>query len=179
MGRISPHHLDRRIAALTALTLLLLAAACSSGVGTASDEGTQSIQNGDSEFLDPEGIQAEYQQAASELELPPGFAFPGDMGWDENGSYEQGCGVSAAQNYWKWAWITEWLEQRGVNSEREAKALDVLMNEVPESWLMTEGNDGSARQYYNMCLEKAELGDPSGFQQYLDANSPDLIRTGE
>lgn len=77
------------------------------------------------------------------------------------------------------AWTIEWLEQRGKDPKREAKALDVLKNQVPKSDLMTTYCDQNTRDWYAKCLQQAELGDPSGFQQDIAVNDITVVREGE
>lgn len=167
------------------LVLCLLSACADSSTGEAEEVAVRQSagESGDSAavYLSYEKAGAEYEQAASELELPPSVVFPGWAHFyaDEAGSYEQGCGISAAQCYWQDAWIIEWLEQRGVDAEREAKALDVLENDVPQSELLTIYSDQNVRNHYHERLEQAEMGDPSGFQQFVDANDVTVVREGE
>jgi hypothetical protein len=185
---IDVHHKRRGFVLLAGVELvfaLCLLSACA-GSSTEAEEiavRQSAVESGDSAaaYLSYQEAGAEYEQAVSELDLPPSVVFPS---WtffyaDEIGSYEHGCGISAAQCYWRDAWIIEWLEQRGIDAEREAKALDVLKNEVPQSELFTVYSDQNVRDHYHERLGQAELGDPSGFQQFVDANSITVVRAGE
>ena len=166
--------------------MLWLLAACA-GSSTEGVEGVgvqQSAEaSGDSAaaYLSYGEAGVEYQQAASELELPPLVVFPdwAHFYTDEAGSYEQGCGISAAQGYWMDAWIIEWLEQRGVDAERETRAIDVLKNDVPQSELFAAHCDQNVRDHFSERLQQAEMGDPSGFQQFVAANNITVLHEGE
>lgn len=155
----------------------------SSGAAVPGDAAVAPAQagSGDVAPLDNTGVCTEYAQACSALELPPGVVFPGMSASTagEDSSWEAGCGIVEAQLYWINAWTIEWLEQRGADPEREAKALDVLKNQVPSCELMTKYSDQNTRDWFSMCLEKAELGDPSGFQQTIDVNEVVVVREGE
>ncbi|MCE5204314.1 MAG: hypothetical protein ABFC80_02695 [Coriobacteriales bacterium] len=128
-----------------------------------------------------EDAQREYEQERSRLELPTGMIFPEwrELYTDEAGSYERGTGVMEAQMYWMNAWIVEWLEQRGRDPKREQRALAVLRDEVPRSQLMTKYGDQGMRDYFAGCLQRAELGDPSGYQQAITVNEITIKREGD
>lgn len=126
-------------------------------------------------FLDAAGMQKEYREAAAKLELPPGIIFHKEANTGGAKSFEKGVGRSYAQAYWISAWETEWLEQRNKDQVRARKALDVLKNDVPKSEFMTT-LDEPGRRFYADYLKKAELGDPSGFQQDVTVNPVRLER---
>ena len=154
-----------------------LASGC--GVSASSEPGEVSLRE-TAEAGDQTGIgmndyaaaKTEYDAAASALELPPGMVFRewADSHPDTSGRYEQGLGTADAQAYWVDAWTIEWLEQRGRDAERESKALAVLREFVPASDLMTKYSDQSMREGFKRRLEQAELGDPTGFQQFITVN---------
>lgn len=135
------------------------------GGGCTSANNASGPGQAQTKFLDAAGMQKEYQAAAAKLKLPPGMVFRENANTGGAQSFEEGVGLSNAQNYWMAAWEIEWLEQRNKDEARARKALDVLKNEVPKSELMTKGCDEATRRFYAEYLKKAELGDPSGFQQ--------------
>lgn len=151
---------------------------CRSGANAGQGEAQGSSES-DSVFLNQNETSAEYEAAAAQLELPPGVVFPGMPEGVEGGVWQQGAGVAQAQLYWMSAWEVEWLEQRGVDMEREAKALDVLKNQVPESDLWNQHFDQNSRDWLMSCLEKAEAGDPSGFEQDVRANPLVIVHEGD
>lgn len=130
-------------------------------------------------LFDDDEISAEYDAAAADLELPPGFTFPGMPFDGEEGMWEEGSGLVNAQMYWQRAWELEWLEQRGKDPAREAAALDVLMNQVPEMEFMTRYADDASRSIWAEYAEQAAMGDPSGIQQDVDANPIRVTREDE
>lgn len=169
---------------------ILLSVVWLAGCGAKSTEISQEAhlrQSGENDeppgtgFGAYEDARIEYEQESAQLELPPGMVFPDwrELYSDEAGSYERGVGVMEAQMYWMNAWIVEWLEQRGKDPQREARALAVLRDEVPSTDLMTTYGDQSMRDYFATCLEQAELGDPSGYQQTIAVNQVTVKRAGE
>ena len=150
-----------RVHALIAL-LLMLAVVGSTGCAKQKEEGPA--------LLSEEEILAEYATAAADLELPPGFEFPGMPLDGQEGVWQEGCGLVAAQMYWQRAWEIEWLEQRGKDPAREAAALDVLKNQVPEKDFMTKYADASTHGVWTEYVSQAEMGDPSGIQRDVDVN---------
>lgn len=135
--------------------------------------------SGESKFIDAVGMQKEHRAAAANLKLPPGVVFRKKANEGGGGSFEKGVGLGLAQWYWISAWEHEWLEQRNKDGARARKALDVLKNEVPKSETMTNNIDDYGRRLYAGNLKKAELGDPSGFQQEVEVNPIDLQHSSE
>ena len=130
-------------------------------------------------LLDQSGYQQEFLEAKAELELPPGFIFPEEVP-DTGGAWvEEGGGVAFAQQYWEFAWITEWLEQRGKDEDRAEKALHMLKYVIPEGEYMTEMLDQAGRDFHKEYVRKAELGDPSGFQHHVTVNPGTLYRIAD
>lgn len=123
---------------LTLLLCVLVGCSGSSPEGAALRTADSPVSS-ENDFSDFEGAGVEYDQAVAELALPPGMVFREleEMASDRSGTYQEGLPTTLAQVYWMDAWTIEWLEQRGKDPEREARALNVLKNEVPESELMT------------------------------------------
>ncbi|MDO8964420.1 MAG: permease prefix domain 1-containing protein [Coriobacteriia bacterium] len=119
----------------------------------------------------------EYREAAAKLTLPPGIVFPTKVAGGEAGAvYSKGCGTVSAQAYWRGAWAREWLDQRVKDPARAAAALHVLRDEAPRSEFMTTFSDDTTREFWARYLQQAGAGDPSGFQQFMDANPIPLVR---
>lgn len=130
-------------------------------------------------LLDQGGYQQEFLEAKAQLELPPGFKFPGEVP-DTGGAWvEEGGGVAHAQSYWEHVWTTEWLEQRGKDEARAEKALHMLKYVIPEGEFMREKLDQAGRDLHAENVRKAELGDPSGFQHFVTVNPMSLYRTAD
>lgn len=132
-----------------------------------------------SRFLDERGWRQEYASTTASLTLPPGIRFPDGPISGGATTFEVGAGLGQAQCYWMYAWEKEWLTQRGKDANREEAALKVLENDVPGCEFMTAYLDEGGRALYGQYLQKAKLGDPSGFQQDVEANPFDLQTTGE
>lgn len=148
------------------------AAAGTSVAGTA-EQGQGTTQE---RFLDESGMQAEYRIEAGRLDLPPGVVFPEAAPVSASGpqSFGEGVGLVFAQQYWIFAWEREWLDQRGKDPTRENAALRVLKSEVPKCEFMTKYLDEAGRQYFDGYVRRAQLGDPSGFQQDVTVNPMSL-----
>lgn len=143
-------------------SLLVLVALSLVGCASQEEEGPA--------LLSEEEILAEYDAEAANLMLPPGFSFPPMPLDGQEGVWQEGCGVVAAQMYWQRAWELEWLEQRGKDPVRETAALDVLRSQVPDAEFMTKYADASTRSVWAEYIEQAEMGDPGGIQRDVDVN---------
>lgn len=144
--------------------------------GTVAAVGCTGEKQSDTAWLDEDEIATEYEAAAADLELPPGFVFP-EMPLDPAvGSYGEGSGLVAAQMYWQRAWELEWLEQRGKDPAREAVAFDILKNRVPEAEFMTKHADDSTHNAWAGYVAQAEMGDPGGIQRDIDVNPMTIAR---
>ena len=165
----------RQVVSVAVLLTTVALAVGVAGCGTANKAGGSG--RAETKFLDVTGMQKEYQKTAAKLKLPPGISFPKNaVSGRDAGTFEKGVGLSDAQVYWRQAWETEWLEQRGKDEARARNALAVLENEVPKSKMMTEGADEATRRFFAEYLKKAKLGDPSGFQRDVELNGLKLVR---
>lgn len=154
--------------------LLVCIAIFLSGCGIANETAGQNQKQ--TKYLDEAGFQKEYRDATVHLELPPAIFFPDEANTGGAQSFEEGCGVSFAQQYWIYAWQVEWLEQRNRDREREDVAINMLKNVIPECEFMREKIDEAGRRLYYEYLRKAELGDPGGFQHDVSVNPMKLER---
>ncbi len=160
--------------ARTVAVLLLLAATMSVAACSTLESEPTSEKAGD-RFLGETEWRQEYADATRALTLPPGVVFPDGPETGGAQTFERGAGLVQAQAYWLYAWEREWLTQRGVDSARESAALRVLRDDVPACAFMTTYLDDDGRSLYAEYIQKAELGDPSGFQQDTEANPCTLV----
>ena len=69
--------------------------------------------------------------------------------------------------------MKEWLDTYNTDSERAAKALEELAKAFDMPYMGTERCDDATRNYLRNNIDKAKLGDPSGFTEYIRANYAD------
>jgi hypothetical protein len=156
------------------LLMLGLVLFVSAGVlGGCSAMSNHASSSGGQRFVDENGWRAEYASAAAALKLPPGVVFRKRPDSGGAASFEVGCGTNLAQAYWLHAWEKEWLAQRKKDAKRERAAFRVLTKQVPSSHFMASMDEGG-KTLFAEYVKKAELGDPSGFQEDVDANPIDL-----
>ncbi|MDO8964133.1 MAG: hypothetical protein Q7W30_06515 [Coriobacteriia bacterium] len=139
--------------------------------------GCSGATAGSPKLLDETGYKQARTTIQGEYALPASFRWTDPPAQEQGTKYEEGVARAEVESYWVVAWETEWLEQRGKDPARAAKALDILRNKVPKSRLMTEYSDESVRRIYTDALAKAELGDPSGIQRDIELNGLTLQRT--
>ena len=69
--------------------------------------------------------------------------------------------------------MQEWLDTYNTDSERAAKALAELEKAFDMTYMGTDRCDDATRKYLRDNIDKAELGDPSGFTECIQANYAD------
>ena len=67
----------------------------------------------------------------------------------------------------------EWLDTYNTDSERAAKALAELEKAFDMPYMGTDRCDDATRKYLRDNIDKAKLGDPSGFTECIQANYAD------
>ncbi|WP_129862086.1 hypothetical protein [Streptomyces albidoflavus] len=113
----------------------------------------------------------EYEKATAELNLPKDDnGFPGLPEPDEETQYQEGVGIIQAQYYWQCAWEKEWLTAQGEDDARAKIALTELKKASKMKYMSKEHLDDQGRSDFLAYLDRAILGDPSGFQMDYTAN---------
>ena len=84
-----------------------------------------------------------------------------------------GYGDTLASNLWEYSWMQEWLDTYNTDSERAAKALAELEKAFDMPYMGTDRCDDATRKYLRDNIDKAKLGDPSGFTECIQANYAD------
>ena len=69
--------------------------------------------------------------------------------------------------------MQEWLDTYNTDSERAAKALAELEKAFDMPYMGTDRCDDATRKYLRDNIDKAKLGDPSGFTECIQANYAD------
>lgn len=145
--------------------LVVMLAGCSTSSN--SDTNTRG-------FADFSTIEEEYLTTIKSLNWPEGFTLPAALeGEDTGASFQVGYGDTRASNLWEYAWMQEWLDTYNTNSERAEKALEELEKAFDMPYMGTDRCDDATRNYLRNNIDKAKLGDPSGFTECIRANYTD------
>ena len=145
--------------------LVIMLAGCS----TSSDSDTN--ERG---FTDFATIEEEYLTTIESLNWPEGVTPPDALeGEDTGASFQIGYGDTKASNLWEYSWMQEWLDTYNTDSERAAKALAELEKAFDMPYMGTDRCDDATRKYLRDNIDKAKLGDPSGFTECIQANYAD------
>ena len=75
-----------------------------------------------------------------------------------------------ASNLWEYSWMKEWLDTYNTNPERAEKALEELEKAFDMPYMGKDRCDDATRNYLRENIDKAKLGDPSGFRECIDVN---------
>lgn len=119
-------------------------------------------------------IEEEYLTTIESLNWPEGVTPPDALeGEDTGASFQIGYGDTKASNLWEYSWMQEWLDTYNTDSERAAKALAELEKAFDMPYMGTDRCDDATRKYLRDNIDKAKLGDPSGFTECIQANYAD------
>ena len=119
-------------------------------------------------------IEEEYLTTIESLNWPEGFTPPDALeGEDTGASFQIGYGDTRASNLWEYSWMQEWLDTYNTDSERAAKALAELEKAFDMPYMGTDRCDDATRKYLRDNIDKAKLGDLSGFTECIQANYAD------
>ena len=142
-----------------ALLLCVLIAGCSN---------SDSADRGSTDF---EHIEDEYLETISNLDWPEGVTLPESLeGEDTGGSFQIGYGDTRASNLWEYCWMKEWLDSYNIDPERAQKALEELETAFDMPYMGEDRCDDATRNYLRENIDKAKLGDPSGFMECIEVN---------
>ena len=78
--------------------------------------------------------------------------------------------VTRASNLWEYSWMKEWLNSYSTDSARAEKALEELEKAFDMPYMGTDRCDDATRNYLRENIDKAKLGDPSGFRECIELN---------
>ncbi|MCC2270007.1 hypothetical protein LKM28_27390 [Streptomyces sp. CT1-17] len=121
--------------------------------------------------MDYDAAANEYKKAAAELNLPKGAeGFPGLPKPAEATQYQKGVGLVQAQYHWQCTWEKEWLTSQEEGGTRADTALAELEKAPKMKYMSKEHLDDQGRSDFLAYLDRAKLGDPSGFQMDYTAN---------
>lgn len=143
------------------LMIYLMFAGCSNSDTTSDSRG----------FTDFEHIEEEYLATIDSLDWPDGVELPKKLENEDTGaSFQVGYGETRASNLWEYSWMKEWLDTYNTNPERAEKALEELEKAFDMPYMGKDRCDDATRNYLRENIDKAKLGDPSGFRECIDVN---------
>lgn len=152
---------------LTSLTLLLtlILIACSP-----TEEGDRISTSENGAFVSFKEIEKEYLDSLNNLNWPEGTVLPTALEGETADSFQVGYGDTKASILWEYSWQKEWLETYNTDPARAQAALEELEKALDMGYMSSQRADDSTRNYFREILDKAKLGDPSGFEESLRAN---------
>ena len=89
---------------------------------------------------------------------------------DTGASFQVGYGETRASYLWEYSWMKEWLDTYNTDPERAEKALEELEKAFDMPYMGIDRCDDATRNYLRENIDKAKLGDPSGFTESIRAN---------
>lgn len=136
--------------------------------GQESRVGNKKIQ-----MTDFKTIEKEYLTYMKKLNWPKGYSLPTKLEGEVAEQFQVGYGETRASMLWECAWEKEWLKSYKNDPKRAKKAIKELEKAPEMRYMSPEKCDDATRKYFKDNLEKAKLGDPSGFEENIRLNSPE------
>ena len=105
------------------------------------------------------------------IDWPDGITLPDNLEDEDTGaSFQVGYGETRASYLWEYSWMKEWLDTYNTDPERAEKALEELEKAFDMPYMGIDRCDDATRNYLREYIDKAKLGDPSGFTESIRAN---------
>ena len=150
---------------------LLVCAATFSMPACSRQEESQSAEN--RSFVSYEEINKEYKNSVAQLDWPDSYTPPADLEeGDTEGAFQSGYGDTRASFLFECAWEKEWLSNYATDADKANKAIEQLSKVPDMGYMSPQRADDSVREFFKDYLERAKLGDPSGFQENVSINCP-------
>ena len=112
-----------------------------------------------------------YLATIDSLNWPDGITLPDKLEDEDTGaSFQVGYGETRASYLWEYSWMKEWLDTYNTDPERAEKALEELEKAFDMPYMGIDRCDDATRNYLRENIDKAKLGDPSGFTESIRAN---------
>lgn len=122
------------------------------------------------QFTDFKHIEEEFLETVNALNWPEGTVLPTSLEGETADQFQIGYGDTRACLLWECAWEKEWLDSYMEDTKRADAALKELEKAPSMNYMSPERCDDATRSYFSSNLEKARLGDPSGFEENIRAN---------
>lgn len=132
-----------------------------------SESGGQPVDSQPS-MWDAESANQEFRAETERMRLPPDASWPADPFTDTDDVYQVGLGRTMADDFWRCAWMVEWLDQRTASPERAAEALGQLRT-LPDTHFYQRWDD-AGRDFYAREMRAADAGDPGPIDEDVSAN---------
>lgn len=151
-----------------ALLLVCMLFICVLVTGCGKEESEDQSNKG---FTDFTHIEEEFLTTINELNWPDNVNLPDKLeGENEGASFQKGYGNTLASNLWEHMWMQEWLDSYNVDSDRAERALNELEKAFDMPYMEEDRCDDATRRYLRENIDKAKLGDPSGFYECIKVN---------
>ena len=122
-------------------------------------------------FTDFAHIEEEFLTTIQELNWPDDANLPDKLeGENEGASFQTGYGNTLASNLWEHMWMQEWLDSYNAAPDRAERALEELEKAFDMPYMGEDRCDDATRRYLRENIDKAKLGDPSGFYECIKVN---------
>lgn len=118
-------------------------------------------------------VEKEYLEALANLNWPDGYVLPKKLTGETAEQFQAGYGETRASMLWECAWEKEWLEYYRTDATRADKAIKELEKAPDMLYMSPQKCDDATRRYFKDNLDKAKLGDPSGFEENIRLNCPE------
>lgn len=155
----------KKILTLLSLLLLVLLTAC-----LREDSAAKLVPNQERGFVGFADIEQEYLASLKKLSWPEGTELPQTLEGETAEVFQIGYGDTRASLLWEYTWQKEWLATYNKDSERAQVALEQLEQAFSMGYMSPQRADEPTRSYFRENLDKAKLGDPSGFEESLRVN---------
>ncbi|QPK81812.1 hypothetical protein G7Y41_03025 [Schaalia sp. ZJ405] len=149
---------------------VLVAAVAAFSVAACSHE-TEKQSSEERGFVSYDEINAEYKDSVAQLDWPESYTPPADLeGEDTKLTFQSGFGDTRASILFECAWEREWLNTYATAPDQAAAAIEQLSKVPNMGYMSPQRADDATRRVFNDYLDRAKLGDPSGFQENIDIN---------
>lgn len=125
------------------------------------------------ELTDFNTIEKEYLDYLGKLNWPEGYSISTKLEGEVAEQFQVGYGETRASMLWEYAWEKEWLKFYRTDSVKAEEAIKELEKASGMLYMSPAKCDDATRRYFRDNLEKAKLGDPSGFEENIRLNTPE------
>lgn len=147
--------------------MILGALSACSGVSQTQHSGPRAI-------VDFKQIEQEYEHSVAKLQWPDKYKAPRSLQeGDTSGQYQEGYGDTRASQYYECAWARQWLDTYDTDDNAAQVALKHLQKVPTMGFMSPSRADDATRRFFKGYLQKAQLGDPSGFREEVTLNCPE------
>ncbi|WP_353066780.1 hypothetical protein [Arcanobacterium hippocoleae] len=164
--------INRKNKLRTIAALLVFSSTISLGACSQPTEG-ELQSKGDIRVVSYDEINKEYKDSVAQLDWPDSYTPPADLeGEDPKQSFQTGYGDTRASLHFECAWEKEWLNTYATDADKANKAIEQLSKVPNMGYMSPQRADDVTRRFFNDYLNRAKLGDPSGFQENINNNCP-------